>query len=241
MNQLSDLDLLAIWERGAAQHALDRALTALGVATARSRAELAELAIGRRDAELLELYRTSFGDQIRATASCPACAAPVELALPIEQLRSSGEAADEIAVEHDGVVAVCRQPTSRDLARAARAASAEDARGGLVSASIVRATRDGQPIDHAGLSAALLAQVEQALADMTPPAEIVLRIACPACGRAWSAPLDLAEIVWRAIDGAARRVMETIAALGERYGWTEADSLALPSARRRYYLERARS
>ena len=55
MNQLSDLDLLTIWDGGAAQHAIDRALTALAVATARSRAELAELAIGWREAALLEL------------------------------------------------------------------------------------------------------------------------------------------------------------------------------------------
>jgi hypothetical protein len=243
VNRLTDVELLATWERGHAQHALDRALTSLVAATGAPSRALADLGVGERDALLFELHRRWFGTRIDTIATCPACGERVEMALDVDRLSPPGAAvaAGEITVEHAGTTVVCRQPTSRDLATAIAAGSSEEAAAVLTAACTVRAEHAGAPLDPTALPPAVIERMEQALADMTPPAEIALAVSCPACRHGWSAPFDVGEAVWTMIDVTARRLMEEVGGLAERYGWSESGTLALPPARRRYYLERARS
>jgi hypothetical protein len=239
---LSEHDLLELWAMAETQHPIDRALTALSLGERTRRGALAELPIGERDARLFELYRGLAGDHIAVIARCPACGEASELTVSAAALSPgrdrSGEAA-EIIVEHAGAVVRCRQPTSRALAAAAMAPDEASARAGLIAATVVSAHAGEVALDPGDLDDELIGRIEDALAEMVPPAELLLGVTCAGCGNAWSAPFDIGEVVWTAVELAARRAMDGVVELGRAYGWTEEAVLALPPARRRYYQERA--
>jgi hypothetical protein len=236
---LSEHDLLTLWAVAEAQHPIDRALSALSLGTGVRRGALADLPIGERDARLFELYRGLVGRDIRAVVRCPACNEASELVVAVDDLCPSGDAAaSEVVVEHAGVVVRCRQPTSRDLAVAARAADDAAARAGLIAATVISARAGAVELDPAELDAEMIACIEDRLGGTTPPPEILLGVTCAACANPWAAPLDIGELVWSAADLQARRAMDAVVELGRAYGWTEDAVLALPPARRRYYQER---
>jgi hypothetical protein len=122
-----------------------------------------------------------------------------------------------------------RPPDSRDLAIAAAAASAEEAERVLLERCA------GGPLD-AGARAAFA----RAIAEDDPLAEVLIDLACPECGEAFVADLEVAGFVWAAVRAHAQRVLGEIDVLARAYGWTEPDILALSEPRRRTYLRLAR-
>ncbi len=77
------------------------------------------------------------------------------------------------------------------------------------------------------------------MAEQDPQAEILLDVACPACGHAWQTLLDIVDFVWREVSAGATRLLEEVHTLARAYHWREADILALSSRRRQAYLEMA--
>jgi hypothetical protein len=120
MRPLSAQDLLDIWERGEAQHPVDRALTLLAAALPeRPSADVRALSIGQRDALILALREHTFGPRLDGVATCPQCHADLECTLDVAALRTAQvaeplEAARTLTVE--GVTIECRVPNSQDLA-----------------------------------------------------------------------------------------------------------------------------
>ncbi|MGW0209347.1 hypothetical protein ACWDZ8_27315, partial [Streptomyces sp. NPDC003233] len=80
-------------------------------------------------------------------------------------------------------------------------------------------------------------RVAQAAAAADPAADIRLNLACPACGHAASAELDIASYLWAELDAWARGTLQDVHLLAGHYGWSESEILALSPLRRRYYLE----
>ena len=73
---LAPAAVLVVWVRGAARHPVDRALVLLSAAfPGASRAELAALPVGERDAALLRLRRATVGAELSAFTECAACGA----------------------------------------------------------------------------------------------------------------------------------------------------------------------
>lgn len=75
---------------------------------------------------------------------------------------------------------------------------------------------------------------EAALARADPNAECTLLLDCPACGHRFTAWLD-AFALFAARAGAGGGILAQIDRLARAYGWSEADILCLPSARRARY------
>ena len=123
MQPLAAGKILAVWEAGRPQHALDRALTILAAASpGASRDALADLSIGERDARLLQLRTLVLGPRAEGFAECPQCAERVEFPLDtaaFAQPKELTETAHEIEV--NGKAVRFRLPTSRDLAEAVAA------------------------------------------------------------------------------------------------------------------------
>ena len=82
MNALSPSSLLQLWEQGLRRQPIDRALLLFGLAAPDTDpTRLADVALGRRNAALMTLYRAFFGDRLIAWADCTGCGERMEIAV----------------------------------------------------------------------------------------------------------------------------------------------------------------
>lgn len=235
MRALSPAEVLSVWEAGGTQHALDRALTLLAAATGTSRAELADLPIGERDARLFRLRALMLGPAAAGFAACPKCGEPAEFSVDTEAFTTFNEKPAPVGMTHPFTLADApvrfRLPTSRDLAAAVVAAP--DARRGLerlVERCVVTADGGGD------LPLETVEAVGRAMVEADPQAEILLALDCPGCGKAWQMIFDVAAFFWDELAAQAQRLLREIDAIARAYGWTECEILGLSARRRQSYL-----
>lgn len=242
MNRLSDAELIRVWETARDWHPVDQSLALLCAATPEhSHDEVARLPLGQRDARLLALRRALFGDRIDGVAACPRCGERLEFELSCAGLTMPpGEAPPREVRLRDYRVRL-RALDSHDLAAVAGMADAERARRLLLSRCVLEACRGRDALAAELLPDDVAAAVSDALLEADPQAEILLDLACPACGRPWQAVLDIARIAWNEIAGQARRLLAEVHALASAYGWREDEILALGPARRATYLQMVNS
>ena len=107
----------------------------------------------------------------------------------------------------------------------------------LLERCIRRAARDGASVPASHLPEPVQQAVTEAIADHDPQAQIVLRMACPACGRDFSVTLDAAAFLLDELDTRVQRLVWEVYALATHYHWSERDILELPAGRRERYLE----
>ena len=237
--------LLRVWEVGARQHPIDRALTILAASHQNVPPDrLAALTVGHRDAALLDLRAATFGPMLRGFVACPACSERLDVALEAPEIRSPAYPALSEPVEQpagafeiDGWAIHYRLPDSRDLAAIAAAPDAASGRAELLRRCLLAAERDGVAAQPADLPEAVVRELAQRMAERDPQAEILLDLGCPACERRWQAPFDIVLFFWEEITAAARRLLRDVHALARAYGWRETDVLAMSPRRRQAYLE----
>jgi hypothetical protein len=239
---LAPSDLLGAWEWGLARHPVDRALVLLWAADpSLDAADLAALPVGERDWRLLALRRATFGDTLACIVACPRCEALQEFIVSAEALlaaaKPSGEAPDVLGVE--GYTVHLRRLDSRDMAAAARCADVESAEVLLLTRAVVSAEERGTPVRPEHLPAALRQSVAEHLASRDPAADLSFDLTCASCGERWDGVFDVSAFLWSEVEAEARRLLGEVATLAQRYGWREADILAMTPLRRCAYLEMA--
>ncbi|WP_210586469.1 hypothetical protein [Streptomyces sp. GESEQ-35] len=127
-----------------------------------------------------------------------------------------------------------RLPGVADLTAAARAA---DPRGALFTRCLVSAVYAGEVRPAEALPEPVQRRIAEAVEAADPGADVSLNVACPECGQATRAELDIASYLWTELDAWARDVLLDVHLLATAYGWSEPEILALSPLRRRYYLE----
>lgn len=241
MRPLSARDVLYIWELGQHQHPLDRALTLLEVALPdHTRADLANLSIGQRDALLLALREMTLGDTLESFAECPQCHEPLEFTLSTRDLRVMAPdrvLPSDYTLTTEEIALRFRLPTSRDLAAIATCNDLATAQQQLTERCIHQAQWQGADIAPHALPVAVLHQLAEQMAQHDPQAETLLDLTCPACHHAWQVLFDIVVFFWSELTTQAKRLMREVHCLARAYGWREADILALSEVRRQYYLD----
>jgi hypothetical protein len=176
----------------------------------------------------------TFGPRLEAVTTCPECETELELEPAVDDLRAAAGADVPFAVAGapPGWKIRARLATVADV----RAAAAADWRA-LAASLIVVAAHDGSPVNAGELPDAVLEAVDRDVAARDAQSDLRLALTCPACDHAWAQRLDPGAYVWREIEAHARRLVGEVHALASAYGWSEAEILALPPARRRTYLE----
>lgn len=230
-------DLLATWEAGLAEAPTGRAL--LLHRTARPDVDattLPVLPVGEREADLFALRRALFGERMQVRLGCAACGEDMEFDLDAGEFARSLSGPDDsiVRVEQDGWDVRFRLPGVADLTAAARSA---DPRAALLARCLVSATRDGADVAAGELPAPVRSRIAEAVETADPGADVTLNIACPECGAATRAELDIASYLWTELDAWARDLLLDVHLLATSYGWSEPEILALSPLRRRYYLE----
>ncbi|HWY03794.1 MAG TPA: hypothetical protein VNX60_09010 [Candidatus Acidoferrum sp.] len=169
----------------------------------------------------------SFGSRLQGWTSCAGCGEKVEFDLDANALMTADGPEEALLVGGERF----RLPTSRDLEKVMAASDAKAAAIRLIERCAVSAS------GALAWSDRMLEEVEEQMASADPMAEIRLRLRCPTCDREWDETLDIAAFVWAEIEARARRLLWEVHSLATAYGWTEAETLSLPVARRAMYLE----
>lgn len=244
MQPLSPADILDLWQAGASLSPAERTLVMLRHAAPDCPAHVrACLPVGRCDALVLRLRQATLGDTLHGIAPCPRCGETLEFELSCDQLLGAEPGAptpDRYLVEADGYRVAVISPAAADLAAAGRCASLAQARQTLLAHCVVEITHGGAPGGVGDLPAAVVEAIGESLLAADPHAEMLLQLACPACGHDWRALFDAVRYFWAEIVTQARRLLLEVDALARAYGWREADILALSPARRGAYLELVR-
>ncbi|MFF2922833.1 hypothetical protein ACFVTP_10575 [Streptomyces celluloflavus] len=242
-------ELLATWEAGLARQGGGRALLLHRAARPGADTDaLLSVPLGERAADLFALRRALFGDRMQVTLDCAdaECGAAMEFDLDAGELGAVRPVVPEggLRVTEGEWVVEFRLPGAADLAAVAAEAravtDATDARRLLAARCAVSAVRGGRAATAAEvrrLPDPVLKRFAAAAEAADPGAELTLAIACPECGAATSAELDIAAYLWTELDAWAREVLLDVHLLASAYGWSEPEILALSPRRRRYYLE----
>jgi hypothetical protein len=235
----SAVQILRMWERGAALPPVARTLSLLGDGDSEQPLEgLAALSVGERDARLLALRQSLLGSTLSSVSECPHCATAIEFSLDADGLHvpvsQMGEA--PLCLTCGDIVLRYRRLNSSDLAALAGCTSVEQARRRLVERCVIEAHQGDAPLDAANLPEAAIQALSEGLADADGQADVTLNIRCPECGGTWSAAFDIGSFLWTEISVRAKQLLADVHTLAWAYGWSEAEILAMSDARRRFYL-----
>lgn len=241
---LPEATRLDVWERAAGPGPLARDLALLeGAFPEAGRETLAGLGIGRRDAALLEVYRATYGPWLEGVLDCAACGTALELSIDASLLSAGeGPAAPPggwTAIEVEGYELHFRLPDSADLMATAAAGSPDAGRAEL-TARVLRAWRDGEPVAACDLPPRILGEALEAMSAHDPLAETLVDTTCPSCGATCVALLDAGTFLWARIEADARTLLGEVDTLARAYGWSEREILALGARRRGAYLDLVR-
>lgn len=239
---LSAAQILDVWEVGARQHPLERALTVLAAAHHDAdRAALAGLTIGQRDGLLLDLRAATFGSRLESRAACPACDEALEFALMTHDVRVDTPAIPDegLRFEMGGWGIAFHPPTSRDLLALTGRMSAqgETPRDALLALCVIAVECDERRFGVDDLPDAVLTALIDHMGESDPQSDISLNLVCPNCGHEWSAVFDIEGYLWAEIRTRARVLLNEIHTLARAYGWREGDILSMSAARRAMYIE----
>ncbi len=237
---LSAAELLNVWERARSLSPADRALLLMPRRNGASREELAQFGIGRRDAELLKLREKLFGSRMTGRADCPACGQPMEMNFASRKSRPRRRGAGGTFHRQSfGEYEIgFRLPNSSDLATLRPRRGCCDAKAPPCAA--LRPERDTRrPAARSGSIAerTLSVHLSERMSELDPQGDVQLALTCPQCSHQWHAPLDIVSFIWSEIHALGRAAAARRSCLASRYGWREADILALSPWRRQAYLE----
>lgn len=190
-----------------------------------------------RDRALLELAREIFGDTLDCIATCPCCGEDQEFEL------SASEIADDLVPPEPEDVQLgdwdfALVPlTSNAVADAARTGDLHEAERVLTRAAVANLRRAGNPVELAAIPKSLEQELGERINAREAQGEVLIGLACEGCGHQWSTSFGAGSDLLQRIDAAAMRLLSHVAILARAFGWTERETLALPLARRRAYLD----
>ncbi|HZD11184.1 MAG TPA: phage baseplate protein [Candidatus Binatia bacterium] len=237
MRPLSAAELLAVWEKGLAAPAAERALLLLAAAYPdEAPQDLAQLSVGQRDGRLLALRATQFGEQLDCMVPCPGCGEQLELSFDIASIRTAPPPKQRrtIRLRRKGYDVRFRLPNSLDLLALE---PGDEAQMTLLQRCLRSANLQGESISPGDLPDTIIRAIVARMAQADPQAEIQVALSCPACEHEWLSLFDIVSYLWSEINTWAMRLLQDIHQLAMAYGWREADILALSPWRRRIYLQ----
>jgi hypothetical protein len=204
------------------------------------------LTVGDREALLLHLRRLTIGERLPCVLHCPApgCGQPMDLDLRVADLLlppyAEAQPEHEATLGSDGAAVHVRfrLPTGADQEAAARLAvfgppelRAEAAADLLLRRCLL------SPDAKTDLPDVVRRELPGLLAGLDPQAELLLNLACPICGQAFTALFDAAAYFFQEVSGRAAHLYREVHLLAFYYHWSEAEILGLTAVKRQRYLD----
>jgi hypothetical protein len=228
--------LLDLWDEGVHALPIDRARLLLCAAWP-EQGPIDSWPLGLANARLLELRAALFAPRWECVATCPQCGVVAEVVLDLPAMLSAAAtfvSVDSQVVSGGNWSVAFRVPTVGDVFNTVhRYASGEH----LLECVILSAASQGQPLAAGELTNEMRAAVDRSVSEADPLATIDVVVQCPSCTNQWREFLDVIALLWTEISAAAKGLISEVAQLALAFGWSEPEVLALPSRRRRQYLE----
>jgi hypothetical protein len=231
MNASLPSQLLDVWERVLTLPSSQR-----DEALLRSVDESAR-GLGARNAALVKLRASLFGSAWPLRSSCPRCGENCEFSVNAHSLAAElASTLPDAERTYQLSVGDCsisfRLPNADDLVQSAQIEDIDASAHSLLQRCVVDS-------DRFDLDAAIREELSARMQELDPAAVVSFNIACPSCGDAWHATIDVGVAVWAEIKAAAERTLLDVDTLARAYSWSEPQILALSPLRRAAYLQLA--
>ncbi len=230
--------LLALWERAIGLPPKRRDDVLLQALTADEQSP--PTALATRNRGLLELHAALFGPRLALHSRCPACAHEIEFECDVSMLTAAAAAPSPAAtyrLRHERHALCFRLPDAENLDEAARAADEDGFVERLLEHCVLSCEKDGAHVPPGALPSNVRSALSERMESLDPGASLGFDLHCPDCGRGWHAPFDVGAVLWQRLQAAAERLLLEVDRLARRYGWSEAEVLALSPMRRAAYLQ----
>ncbi len=205
--------------------------------------EARALSVLDRDALLLAIRRSLFGDRVQVTVTCPdgACGQKIDLDfhlgdMPIPRRE---EEAPQYEATVDGHRIIYRLPNGGDQEVAAPLATADLARAerAILERCIQQIDgSQGAPDLLDRLSPHQLRELEEEMARRDPQLDSEIATYCPNCGAEFSIRFDIVDFLLRELADALPQLYRQVHTLAWYYHWSESEILSLPLPKRHLYL-----
>jgi ribosomal protein S27E len=255
MKRLSDSTLLDTWEAATTASPAVRPLMLLVAAEPDASIDMLEqLSIPERDARLLALRESLFGQNFQSIVTCEQCGERVEIAFETSDVQAVPPKSP-LPFRVDGYEGTLRLPVSADWVALADEmdvasvsskpanASFENLRHALARRCVLTVgpesstARGGVSTATIDLPDAALDAVANVIAQADADTHTELNVTCPNCGHDWATLFDIASFLWHELDAHCRRLIDDVHCIARAYGWTESEILGLTPLRRARYLE----
>ena len=206
-------------------------LTALLRAAGADADALAAETLGARNRRLIVLHDDWVDGPIEAQVACAGCKAVTSFTVPKDAMRALPFAGDDtvVTITYRGRDLAYRVPTMADI-------EAVSASADVRLAMLDRCAAGTERVPAADLDAATIDAIEAAFDRADPLASIVVESACPDCGAALAASVDLAAFVATDLDRLHAALLRDVDTIASAYGWREDEILGLPADRRARYV-----
>ena len=191
-----------------------------------------ELSVADRQFLMRRLAAHLGRDELWLSSRCTSCEERFDLFVRQSELphQEAGDTYPWVEVVGDDGRCRLRVPNGRDQAAIAGISDEAEARWTLVERCFVDGEKGwSQPRrDPVWLTA-----VEESFDAQAPQVAVSATTQCPECGAGNAVALD----PYLVMEGAASPILEEVHALASSYHWSEREILALPSERRKFYLD----
>lgn len=226
---LSASELLNLWEQAYSLPPARRAIEIVRAAHPQhSWTEIACWPIGYRDRQIARIRAELFSCRVPSVSNCPACQAPVEFDVRLDQCFQLQAVSFDLPAEQalpSGVSKLRPLTTADVIEHLERGRDESELLHRCVTYSDDDSRRSIEPY-----------AVAEQLELLDPEARIEFSLCCPDCGQNWSSLFDIVTVFWIDLNTWARRMMQEIHQLAARYGWSEAEILSISPWRRAIYL-----
>lgn len=235
---LNQAAMLGLWEANARGRGVQQGLALLGACLPNmARDDLAAISIGQRDGMLLDLHDQLFGSRIECRTDCAGCGTPIEATFDSSEIRFPSCPSTTFTATLDDTIIEARLPDSRDLGAIEGMNDVDEAWRTLAERCVISARSAGKDVPIGDIPHEMIEALDASAAETDPQADIVIGLACPDCGAKAQLPFDIVRQIWARLDHWARAMLAAVDVLAARYGWSEAEILALGPARRQRYLD----
>ena len=244
MRNLTETELLNLWESCIDKPLIETALYLLAAADDTDLKGVAALSIGQRDARLLQLREWMFGSRLKNTAECPQCLEKVEWENKVKDLHLQQilpETGKIFDANVEGYNISFRLPDSNDLIYLEKSSSPNPSDELLSHCVTAISSKDNEHIIIADLTVSIKEKINELMSKEDPQADIMIKITCPSCNYQWETGFDILSYIWTEINSWAKQILQEIFMLAKFFGWSEREVLEIGPKRRKLYLEMVRA